>query len=184
VATSGSVSVWATWHEVQTQRAPTGSLPVIAGDVRRAAKIDLMARRHRRCAHYGRADLGLSVSKVTIAVGYEVLGGSPEDGQFRTPLATLHKFNGWADKFLNTPTNGLEDLFLSVTAGLGKWKFMAIYHDFSADTGGANWGTEINAVVIYNTPWKQQVALKFAAYDAKDWATDTTKLWIWTSWGF
>ena len=38
--------------------------------------------------------------------------------------------------------------------------------------------------VIYNTPWKQQVALKYAAYDAKGWATDTTKLWIWTSWGF
>ena len=38
---------------------------------------------------YGRADLGLSISKVTIAAGYEVLGGSPEDGQFRTPLATL-----------------------------------------------------------------------------------------------
>jgi hypothetical protein len=134
--------------------------------------------------HYGRADLGLSISKVTIAVGYEVLGGSPDDGQFRTPLATLHKFDGWADKFLNTPTDGLEDLFLSVSAGLGKWKLMAIYHDFSADTGGANWGTEIDAAVIYNTPWKQQVALKFAAYDAKDWATDTTKLWIWTSWGF
>ncbi len=133
---------------------------------------------------YGRADLGLSISKVTVAVGYEVLGGSPEDGRFRTPLATLHKFNGWADKFLNTPTNGLQDPFPSVTAGLGTWKLMAIYHDFSADTGGAKWGTEIDAVVIYNTPWEQQVALKFAAYDAKDWASDTTKLWIWTSWGF
>jgi hypothetical protein len=133
---------------------------------------------------YGRADIGLSISKVTIAAGYEMLGGSPEDGQFRTPLATLHKFNGWADKFTNTPTDGLQDLFLSVTAGLGTWKLMAIYHDFSADTGGAKWGTEIDAVVIFNTPWKQQVALKFAAYDAKDWATDATRLWIWTSWGF
>jgi hypothetical protein len=135
-------------------------------------------------ADYRRADLGLSISGVTIAAGYEVLGGSPEDGQFRTPLATLHKFNGWADKFLNTPTNGLQDLFLSVTAGLGRWKLTATYHDFSADTGGATWGTEIDAVVVYNTPWKQQVALKYAAYNAKEWATDTTKLWIWTSWGF
>jgi len=139
---------------------------------------------NRISTEYGRADLGLSISKVTIAAGYEVLGGSPEDGQFRTPLATLHKFNGWADKFTNTPTNGLQDLFLSVTAGLGKWKIMAIYHDFSADTGGDNWGTELDATVIYTTPWKQQVALKYAAYEAEDWATDTTKIWIWTSWGF
>jgi hypothetical protein len=133
---------------------------------------------------YGRADLGLTISKVTLAAGYEVLGGSLTDGQFRTPLATLHKFNGWADKFLDTPTNGLQDLFLSVTAGLDRWKIIAIYHDFSADTGGENWGTELDATVIYTTPWQQQVALKYAAYDARDWATDTTKIWVWTSWGF
>jgi hypothetical protein len=135
-------------------------------------------------ASYGRADFGVSISKVTIAAGYEVLSGSAADGQFRTPLATLHKFNGWADKFLNTPTNGLQDLSLSVTAVLGKFKLMGIYHDFSADTGGASWGTELDAAVIYTTPWKQQFALKYADYSAKDHATDTTKLWIWTSWGF
>ena len=135
-------------------------------------------------AGYGRADFGVSISKVTLAVGYEVLGGSAEDGQFRTPLATLHKFNGWADKFLNTPTYGLQDLSLSVTAALGKFKLMGIYHDFSADTGGAKWGTELDAAVIYNAPWKQQFAFKFATYDATDHATDTTKFWLWTSWGF
>jgi len=135
-------------------------------------------------ASYGRADFGVAISKVTIAAGYEVLGGSPEDGQFRTPLATLHKFNGWADKFLNTPTNGLQDLSLSVTAVLGKFKLLGIYHDFSADTGGFDWGTEIDAAVIWTAPWKQQFALKYADYSAKDHATDTTKLWVWTSWGF
>lgn len=139
---------------------------------------------HHLSATYGRADLGLSISKVTIAAGYEVLGGSSEDGQFQTPLATLHKFNGWADKFLTTPTDGLQDLSLSVRAGLGKVNLMAIYHDFSADTGSATWGSEIDVVAVYTTPWKQQVGFKFAAYDARDWATDTTKFWIWTSWGF
>ncbi len=89
-------------------------------------------------AKYIRADFGVKISKVTLAAGYEVLGGSPEDGQFRTPLATLHKFNGWADKFLGTPTNGLQDLSLSVTAVLGKFKLLGVYHDFSADTGGAD----------------------------------------------
>ncbi len=135
-------------------------------------------------AKYIRADFGVKISKVTLAAGYEVLGGSPEDGQFRTPLATLHKFNGWADKFLNTPTDGLQDLSLSVTAVLGKFKLLGIYHDFSADTGNGNWGSEIDAAVIYTAPWKQQFAIKYAGYSATDHATDTDKLWIWTSWGF
>ena len=135
-------------------------------------------------ANYIRADFGVKISMVTIAAGYELLGGSAEDGQFKTPLATLHKFNGWADKFLATPTDGLEDLSLSVTAVLGKFKLIGIYHDFSADTGGSGWGSEIDAAVIYTAPWKQQFALKYADYNAKDHATDTTKLWLWTSWGF
>ena len=135
-------------------------------------------------AEYIRADLGVKISKVTIAAGYELLGGSAEDGQFRTPLATLHKFNGLADKFLNTPTDGLQDLSLSVTAVLGKFKLLGVYHDFSADTGGYNWGSEIDAAVIYTAPWKQQFAIKYAGYSATDHATDTDKLWIWTSWGF
>ncbi len=135
-------------------------------------------------ANYIRADFGVSISKVTLAAGYELLGGSAEDGQFKTPLATLHKFNGWADKFLNTPTDGLQDISFSVTAVLGKFKLEGIYHDFSADTGGAKWGTELDAGVTYTAPWKQQFAFKFAKYDAKDFATDTTKFWLWTSWGF
>jgi hypothetical protein len=135
-------------------------------------------------ANYIRADFGVKISMVTIAAGYELLGGSAEDGQFKTPLATLHKFNGWADKFLATPTNGLQDLSLSVTAVLGKFKLLGIYHDFAADTGGGNWGSEIDAAVIYTAPWKQQFAIKYAGYSATDHATDTDKLWIWTSWGF
>ncbi len=135
-------------------------------------------------ADYIRADLSLAFSKLVFGAGYELLGGSAEDGQFNTPLATLHGFNGWADKFLTTPTDGLQDLFFSVTAVLGKFKLEGVYHDFSADTGGGAWGNELDAAVVYTAPWKQQFAVKFAKYDAEDFATDTTKLWLWTSWGF
>jgi hypothetical protein len=165
-------------------KAPLSDTLGLAYRLEYATQHDAGANPNRISADYGRADLGLSVSKVTLAAGYEVLGGSPGDGQFNTPLATLHKFNGWADKFLTTPTNGLEDLFLSVTAGLARWTLTAEYHDFSADTGGAAWGTEFDAAVAYSTPWKQKVELKYAAYDAEGWASDTTKLWLWTSWGF
>lgn len=135
-------------------------------------------------ADYYRAHANLGFGNMNFGAGYEVLGGSAEDGQFNTPLATLHGYNGWADKFLSTPTNGLEDLFVSAAFTFGRFKLLGVYHDFSADTGGASLGTEFDASVVYTSPWKQKFALKFADYSADEHATDTTKLWIWTSWGF
>ena len=41
---------------------------------------------------------GGEVRGVTMTAGWERLGGSPTAGQFNTPLATLHPFNGWADR--------------------------------------------------------------------------------------
>jgi len=134
-------------------------------------------------ADYIRADLGLKVGRVSFGAGYEVLGGG-DDGSFNTPLATLHKFNGWADRFLATPADGLQDAFLSVGATLGKWNLIGIYHDFSADSGSASWGNEFDAQVLYTAPWKQKISLKYARYEADEWAWDTDKIWIWTSWGF
>ncbi len=135
-------------------------------------------------ADYLRADLGFVVGKVTAAVGYEVLGGAEGDGSFNTPLATLHGFNGWADKFLATPANGLTDLFVSLGANFGRFALLGVYHDFSADSGGADWGSEFDARVVWTAPWKQKFAIEAAFYDADDWATDTDKIWIWTQWGF
>ncbi len=135
-------------------------------------------------AGYRLANLGLRMGKWTVAASWEVLEGDPDSGAFTTPLATLHKFNGWADKFLSTPGNGLEDLYLTVGAKLGRWDLTAVYHDFTANSGDGKWGTEIDAHVIYTAKWKQKFALKAALYEADEWATDTTKIWLWTSWGF
>ena len=63
-------------------------------------------------ADYWLVDLGLNVSAWRLGLGYEVLGadrGLPFTS-FQTPLATLHKFQGWADKFTVTPPNGIQDL--------------------------------------------------------------------------
>lgn len=134
-------------------------------------------------ADYLRADLGLAIGTVAFGAGYEVLGGG-DDGSFNTPLATLHKFNGWADVFLATPADGLRDAFLSIELKLGRWDLVGVYHDFSADAGGSSWGTELDAQVVYTARWKQKIALKYARYDADEWAWDTDKLWVWTGWGF
>ena len=135
-------------------------------------------------AGYFHASLGAG-GKVTFKVGLEHLEGSPEDGQFRTPLATLHKFNGWADKFLATPANGLEDLYLQVggktATGLG---WLIFYHDFSATTGGASYGTETDVQLTYETKKGVGLGLKGALYDADSHAQDTDKWMLWATYGF
>src|SRR5438552_16718175 len=56
-------------------------------------------------SNYYLIDAGLEIAAVKFGAGYEVLGadkGAPFTS-FQTPLATLRKFQGWADKFLTTP---------------------------------------------------------------------------------
>ncbi len=135
-------------------------------------------------AGYLTAIFGAKLKAATVKVGYEVLEGSARDGQFNTPLATLHKWNGWADKFLSTPTNGLEDLFLSVSGKAGKVGWTAVYHDFSAENGGASYGEELDLQLTYKAQWAQVFGFKAALYDADTFATDTDKLMFWTAYKF
>jgi hypothetical protein len=121
---------------------------------------------------------------LTARAGWEVLGGSREQGRFNTPLATLHKFNGWADKFLVTPPDGLRDLYLQLggtVLGLG---WAAVLHDFGADSFALSYGTELDGQLTYRAGWNQLFALKAAFYDAEGFSTDTLKIWGWTEYTF
>ena len=124
---------------------------------------------------------GGAFKPLTVRLGYEVLGGSESDGQFRTPLATLHKFNGWADRFLATPTDGLRDLFLQLNGRVGPVAWTVLYHAFGADTGGARYGDEFDFNLGYTAPWKQGFGFKGAFFNADEFSVDVTKLWLWTS---
>jgi hypothetical protein len=129
---------------------------------------------------YLHAMLGTGLARVTAKLGYEVLSGSPEDGQFSTPLATLHKFNGWADKFLSTPVNGLEDLYLSLAGTAGPVGWTVVVHDFGSETGSIDYGQELDVQFLFKTSWGQGIGLKGALYDADELAEDTTKIMVWT----
>ena len=101
-------------------------------------------------------------------LGYEVLGSDNGQG-FRTPLATLHAFNGWADVFLNTPAAGLTDLYAFAGVKLpGKIPLKFVYHKFDADAGSADFGQEFDVVAsrAFGKHWKTLV--KYAYYDAVD----------------
>ncbi len=127
----------------------------------------------------------------TFGAGHEVLE-SDDTNAFKTPLATLHKFNGWADMFLNTPAAGLEDSYAKIVykpsgtdSVLDGTKFLAMYHDFSGEEGG-DFGSEIDLSVSKSFDLPEEysldnlnVQLKYADYNAEDAPyVDTQKIWF------
>ena len=126
---------------------------------------------------YLMAELSMPVNGVTVALGYELLGGDEGVG-FKTPLATLHKFQGWADKFLGTPGTGLEDTYLKVAGKISGIPVVVFYHEFSADEGGADLGSEVDIVGTYKINKNLSAQLKYASYSADTHATDTDKVWL------
>jgi hypothetical protein len=135
-------------------------------------------------ADYYHLAAGITKDGLMGRAGYEVLGSDGGNAGFRTPLATLHKFNGWADKFLSTPDNGLEDIYIGagyMTNADNPWfnaiNVAAFYHWFGANEGGDDYGEELNLVI--SKPFDKYIkgSLKYAAYNADDHATDTNKFW-------
>jgi hypothetical protein len=129
-------------------------------------------------ADYYEASVSYAFPQFGVKAGIEVLGSDDGVAAFRTPLATLHKFQGWADVFLNTPANGIEDTYLSVSGSISKVKLVLSYHQFDANEGGADYCSELNLVGTYKLAKSWTVQGKFADYDAQDFATDRTKFWL------
>ncbi|HUD94912.1 hypothetical protein [Sphingobium sp.] len=140
-------------------------------------------------ADYWLADLLLDVRGWKLNAGYEVLGAS--NGlpftSFQTPLGTNFKFQGWADKFLTTPANGIRDLY--VGGGYG-WKqvgpltgvsLQAVWHRFDSDRLDQHYGNEWNLIASAKAG-KTALSVRYAQYEAKEMATDTEKLWLQADW--
>jgi hypothetical protein len=119
-------------------------------------------------AEYYNVEMSAAVKPVAFGAGYEVLGTDNSQG-FRTPLATLHAFNGWADQFLVTPTKGLRDLygFAQVTLPY-QVPIRLIYHKFDADSGSGDYGQEIDVVASRKFGKYWTALLKYAFYDGDD----------------
>lgn len=144
---------------------------------------------NRYSADYYLIDASLEVAALKLAGGYEVLGadnGAPFTS-FQTPLATLHKFQGWADKFLVTPPNGVRDLYTS--AGYGMKKPIGLdsataqiaFHRFDSDRLSQHYGDEWDALVSAKKG-RWTATAKLASYRADFFATDTRKLWLQLEW--
>jgi len=129
---------------------------------------------------YGLAKLGVSVAGITAVAGYEQLEGD-SSGAFQTPLATLHGQNGWADMFLTTPANGLEDRSIALSTKVAGIKLKAVYHDFQAETGSVDYGDELDLVAVKKFGKNYTVLAKYATFDAdSQWTgkADKDKFWL------
>ena len=168
-------------------------------DISRAAKLawqlsyarqsDWHRNPNRYDANYYLVDGTLSLHGWTLNAGYEVLGadkGAPFTS-FQTPLGSNFKFQGWADKFLTTPPNGLRDLY--VGGGYG-WKnvlgadaitLAGTWHRFRSDRLGQHYGRELDLLASVKVG-KVTASLRHARYRAKTFATDTDKTWVQLDW--
>ncbi|MEM7098664.1 MAG: porin [Pseudomonadota bacterium] len=129
-------------------------------------------------ADYLSLGISANLDEFQLSAGFEVLGSDDGLFGFRTPLATLHKFQGWTDKFLITPATGMRDASLGVSRRLGKFKVALAYHEFEADVGGMDYGDEVNLVGTYAVSDGASLQFKYADYRADEFATDTVKFWL------
>jgi hypothetical protein len=124
---------------------------------------------------YYNLELGASVKPVAFGAGYEDLGSGANSGaaggraSFRTPLATLHAFNGWDDVFLTTPTDGLRDLYGYFQVTLpAQIPVRFVGHKYDADHGSSDYGQEFDVVASKKFAKYWTLLVKYAYYQGQD----------------
>ncbi len=139
-------------------------------------------------ADYFAFEGGLAFKGLAATIGYEELGSDPAAAggagrAVQTPMATLHKFNGWADLFLTTPNSGLRDLYGGISYSFPGVKAIkglnsqVTYHQYDSDVGGLDFGHEWNASIGFKTGKIAWLA-KYADYTARGFGSDTSKFWL------
>lgn len=139
-------------------------------------------------ADYWALEAGASVAGFALTAGWEQLG-SDNGRAVQTPMATLHKFNGWADLFLTTPAAGLEDAYVSIGRRFEGIKLLPglnatlAFHQFDSAAGDIEYGREWDASIGFRIG-RVNLLAKFAGYYAKGFGADTRKFWLQGEWAF
>lgn len=142
-------------------------------------------------ASYYDLALGANIRGIIVGAEYEVLGKAQGDSTkgFTTPLATLHKFQGWADVFLGRTASSNNDGLADANAKLGYaapgfGKVLGIYHKFDALSGtDKDLGSEIDVLYANKVPAVNNLNFlaKAAFYTKGDTGIgsdyDVTKVW-------
>ncbi|NNE08430.1 MAG: alginate export family protein [Gemmatimonadetes bacterium] len=127
-------------------------------------------------SYYAMLDLGATLHGVGVHAATEVLSGNGEYA-FQTPFATLHAFNGWSDRFLSTPANGLVDAYGTIAIPIEKAKLVLVYHEFYAEQTSAHYGREWGAALSRAIFGPVSGMLKYSQYEADEFSVDIYKVW-------
>lgn len=132
------------------------------------------------------------IDSVTLKFSYEKLSGKGGADRFVTILGTNHAFQGWNDRFLVTPGDGIEDFILTAVMKIKGANLVAAYHDIGSDNMSYDYGREFNLLLGRTFRKKYTLGLKYASYDADHntsnssrngsntgTANDIDKFWIW-----
>jgi len=131
-----------------------------------------------RDATYYAANASTTVPDSTFTFG---AGAEVFEEDFRTPFATVHKFNGWADKFAARSlglggglSEGLKDYYVeagyTIPVGNGVTT-KVVYHWFSPKSGGDGGGEELDLLAAYKINRYLSVVSKYGDYEADGDAT-------------
>lgn len=153
-----------------------------------AIQSDLKGNPNDFSAEYALGEISIEPGAFQFKFRVEILGD--DNGiALQTPLASLHRFQGLSDQFLQTPPDGLRDYSVLISRKLRpiglfkKTNLFAGFHYFEANTGGETYGTEFNAGLRARIN-QFALSLEFAAYDAETFSSDTQTLFFTTEFQF
>jgi len=106
------------------------------------------------------------IKTLALKFDYELLGGDGGADRFVTIVATGHAFQGWADRFLVTPGDGIEDFYFTGVATFWKAKLVTVYHNLNSDDGSYDYGEEIDVLLTATFKKHYTFGLKFSSYNA------------------
>lgn len=126
---------------------------------------------------YSALESGLRQRGHGVRLGFELLGSNGTRA-FQTPLATGHAFNGWADRFLVTPVNGLQDRYLKIDGPLGPLRYLAAWHEFRPERGRGDYGNELDLQLSWPFAEGWSAIAKYANYRSDGFGSDLRKVWL------
>lgn len=148
-------------------------------------------------AHYYKVGGGAMFGNFGLRIDEELLSSNDGNYAFQTPFGTNHLFQGWVDKFLVTPKQGIKDDFVTATYKIGDFAFFADYHLITSDENfnkigggtGDKYGKEWNVAATYTVSKNIMTKVEYGkfteddAYKASPTAKagnfrDTEKLWL------
>ena len=115
------------------------------------------------------------IKSVVFKFNAELFSGDGGADRFVTILGTNHPFQGWADRFLVTPGDGIEDLYGSMIFNIAGAKLIAVYHNFSSDRDSYDYGNELDLLLTRTFKKRYTLGLKYANYDADTNATNVAR---------